>query len=362
MAEYKQEYEFDPNSEELFCALEVVPERELDPNLDPFRASAIRVIDKQWVNGTVLHYYFFDQASDGDWVGAPDQMQAVRDAFKKWKDLGLGLEFEEVDMREEAEVRIGFLIGDGSWSYVGRDVIDLVPDHNKRTMNFGWNLATPFGRDTALHEIGHTLGLRHEHQNPNSGIVWDEQAVFDYFAGPPNFWPHAKTERNVLQKVQPRSVEGSLWDSDSIMHYAFAAGLIDRPEEFRSGLTPEPDLSELDVEWATKFYPSLAGEDEKTLEPLEAQHIEIEPGEQVNFRIRPTATRQYTIQSFGQSDVVMVLFETRDGEPRFLAGDDDSGTALNAQLKLRLVRGREYILRVRLYYENASGGTAILMW
>ena len=27
--------------------------------------------------------------------------------------------------------------------------------------------------DTALHGIGHTLGLPHEHQNPNAGIVWD---------------------------------------------------------------------------------------------------------------------------------------------------------------------------------------------
>ena len=183
MAENKEDYVFDSDSEELRCALAVVPERELDPNLDPFRLGAIRVIDKKWVNGTVLHYYFFDQQSDGDWVGAPNQLDAVRAAFQTWKEIGIGLEFEEVDVREEAEVRIGFRLGGGSWSYVGRDVVDLVPDQNKRTMNLGWNVTTPFGRDTALHEIGHTLGLKHEHQNPNSGIVWNEQAVYDYFNG-----------------------------------------------------------------------------------------------------------------------------------------------------------------------------------
>lgn len=362
MVDKKKDYVTEPDSEELFCALPEVSERELDPNIDPFRLEAIRVVAKQWANGTVLHYYFFDQPADGGLVGAPDQQQAVRDAFQTWKDHGIGLEFEEVDVREEAEVRIGFLLGGGSWSYVGRDVIDLVPDHNKRTMNLGWNVTTAFGRDTAVHEIGHTLGLKHEHQNPNSGIVWDEDAVYAYFTGPPNNWTRAQTDRNVLDKIEPRTVEGSVWDSDSIMHYSFRGGLIDLPARFRKGLTPQPGLSDLDIEWARRFYPPLAVEDEKILAPFEVQRIEIDPGEQVNFHIRPTFSRRYTIETFGQSDVMMVLFEMREGQPRFLAGDDDSGRDLNAQLKLRLVRGREYILRVRLYYEHVSGETAVFMW
>ena len=108
MAEKKKDYVTEPETEELFCALPAVPERELDPNIDPFRLEAIRVVAKQWANETVLHYYFFDRATDGGWVGAPDQQEAVRDAFQTWKDLEIGLVFEEVDVREEAEVRIGF--------------------------------------------------------------------------------------------------------------------------------------------------------------------------------------------------------------------------------------------------------------
>lgn len=362
MADTKKAYESEQDLKELVCALPTVPERELDPNIDPFRLEALRVIAKQWANGTVLHYYFFDQAADGGWVGAPGQQKVVRDAFQRWKDLGIGLVFEEVKLRQEAEVRIGFLLGGGSWSYVGRDVIDFVPDPNKRTMNFGWNLATPFGRDTALHEIGHTLGLKHEHQNPNSGIVWDREAVYAYFTGPPNNWSRPQTDRNVLDKIDPSTVEGSVWDSDSIMHYSFGRGLIDLPAEFRDGLTPDPDLSDLDIEWARKFYPPLAEEDEKTLAPFEVQRIEIDAGEQVDFHIRPAATRRYTIQTFGQSDVVMALFEMRDGQPRFVAGDDDSGLDLNARLRLTLVRGHEYVLRVRLYFAQVSGETAVFMW
>ncbi len=362
MAEQKADYETESGSEQLLCALPEVVERKLDPNIDPHRALAIRPIDKQWVNRTVLHYYFFDRATDGRWVGAADQQQAVRDAFQTWKDLDIGLVFEEVGERQEAEVRIGFLPG-RSWSYVGRDVIDLVPDPNRRTMNLGWSVTTAFGRDTAVHEIGHTLGLKHEHQNPNSGIVWDEEAVYAYFTGPPNNWTRADTDRNVLDKVDPRTVEGSVWDSDSIMHYSFGRGLVSHPTQFRNGLTPAPGVSDLDIKWARRFYPPLAGEeDEKTLAPFEVQRLEIGPGEQMDFHIRPTVSRRYTIQTFGRSDVVMVLFDVRDDQPRFLAGDDDSGHDLNARLKLRLVRGGEYILRVRLYYEHMSGETAVFMW
>ena len=113
------------------CALPKIPERALPAGLPDSRERLIRYVEKKWVNGTVLHYYFFDRQTDGDngsWVGAAAQKEVVRNAFQAWKDLGIGLEFREVSNREEAEVRVGFMQGDGSWSYVGRDIIDLVPD------------------------------------------------------------------------------------------------------------------------------------------------------------------------------------------------------------------------------------------
>lgn len=347
------------------CSVPKVRDRILPPDLNPIRERAIRIIGKKWANETILRYYFFDRPSDGvngSWVGPESQKRVVRNAFQEWKDLGTGLEFREVSDREDAEVRIGFMQGDGSWSYVGRDVIDFAADPNERTMNFGWSLTTSHGRDTAIHEIGHTLGLSHEHQNPNSGIVWDEAAVFRYFRGSPNHWDDDTIRWNILRKLSQSEVGGSEWDPNSIMHYSFVEGIIDEPAVYSGGLTPEPGLSATDIEWFRKFYPPVEDAALPELRPFESQRLLIAPGEQINFSIRPRFTRTYRIQTFGVSDTVIVLFEDRDGETRFIAGDDDSGFDRNARIDVRLIRGKEYILRARLYYSHLSGETALFMW
>lgn len=347
------------------CTLPKIQLRPLPEEANPNRLRLIRQIEKKWVNGTVLKYYFFDDENDGHqgaWVGPESQREAVRNAFQEWKDLGIGLEFREVQDRNEAEIRIGFDQSDGSWSYVGRDNIDFAPDPDERTMNFGWDLTTEYGRDTALHEIGHAMGFPHAHQNPFSGIVWDEQAVLDYFSGAPNFWPQATTEWNVLRKLTASEVEGTEWDSNSIMQYWFPAGLITEPEEFQDGLQPQPGLSDVDIDAVRGFYPPLDNNQYRELKAFDSQRLLIEPGEQKNFYIRPDYSREYYIQTFGDADTVMVLFEIIDGEPYFVAGDDDSGFDRNALIKARLYSHREYILRIRLYYSHLSGQSAVMMY
>lgn len=353
-----------------YCHMPEMPERVLDKGLPGPRTRAIIVNENKWVNGTVIHYWFFDGKKDGEWVwlsngrrrwaswvGEPAQQDVVRKAFEAWKKLGIGLEFEEVQDRADAEVRIGFMQGDGSWSYIGTYVLKIAT--NDRTMNFGWNLVGDM--DTAMHEIGHTLGLPHEHQNPYAGIVWDEEAVYAALAKPPNNWDRQKTYYNIIRKISPDTVQGSNWDPDSIMHYPFEAGLIEEPEEYASGLWPEAGLSQRDQAWVRSFYPPL-GAELKMLVPGRSEPLPDRSGEQQNFRISPRATRYYDMRTFGACDTLMVLFTEVNGKLRYRSADDDSGEDRNASLRVRLYKGRDYVLRVRVKWAGGDVPPSVMMW
>lgn len=343
------------------CALPAMPKREFEPGISADREHAILSTGDKWVNGTNIHYYLY---SSGRFRGANDQQEVVRQAFRVWKDVGIGLTFTEVADIQDAELRIGFLRNNGSWSYVG--TVALRVGQNERTMNFGWDITQsgPNGLDTAIHEIGHALGLKHEHQNPNAGIVWNRQAVYDYFArtqNPP--WDEDKTDNNILNTLDPSTVDGSNWDPDSIMHYSFAAGLINQPARFRGGLNPALGLSDKDKEVIRRFYPPIGGGTVlPQLKPFQSERLTLEPGKQKDFAVIPENSRTYTFSTFGRSDTVMVLVEDVDGDPVYVTGDDDSGFSRNARFSVRLVKGRKYKLRIRLYYNWAEGETAVMMW
>lgn len=333
------------------CVPRAPAPRRLPPGLSQEHERLLRVLANVWANGTELHYFL---------IGGPEpQRKAVRDAFAEWKALPLGLVFTETSNRAAAEVRISFDLADGSWSYVGRDVLGIA--NTQATMNFGWDLTDAYGHTTALHEIGHTLGMPHEHQNPFSGIVWDEAKVYAYFTGSPNFWSPAQTLSNVLQKFSTSEVDGSAWDPDSVMEYWFPAGLIVQPAKYSGGLMPAGGLSALDKEWAKRFYPGSAP-GPAVLKPFVSSPLSLAPGGQADFVLEPDESRTYTISTFGSSDMVMVLFEDEAGTLRYLGGDDDSGTGLNARLRLRLLAGRRYVVRLRLYWAGGSGKSAIMYW
>ena len=360
-----------------YCSLPIVPPKERPANIHPGRLELIVMLEKKWVNGTTLHYYFFDRETDGStvqfmdgstehrsWKTSNKEKNVVREAFHTWEAVGIGITFEEVNRREDAEIRIGFERGDGAWSFVGRDIIDLGLGVNERTMNFGWDLTNhPSEIDTAIHEIGHTLGFPHEHQNPIAGIEWDEEAVFEALALPPNSWSREKTFHNIIRKITPDAVQGSEWDPNSVMHYPFGPGLIKKPEQFNvSGISPEGGLSARDKSWVKTFYPPLSDQPTEMLRPAESIKLNLQPGGQKNFLIEPVSTRRYQIQTFGPSDTVKVLFEKDGQDLRYIIGEDDSGLDRNSALDVKLLGGRKYVLRVRLSHAERPEETAIMMW
>lgn len=327
-----------------------------------------------WVNGTVLHYCFFTGEASGSsiavpgtgqtewvpWGGAKDQQDVVRECFALWQSLGTGLVFREVRDRTEAELRIGFQDGGGSWSAVGRDA--LRAGVHERTMNFGWDLTAPEARGTVLHQIGHALGMLHEHQSPYAGLHWDDEAVYAEMAGPPHHWSREQTFHNILRKLSPDEANGPVWDPQSIMQNPVAPGLVLEPEQYRGGLQPPGTLSAADKEFALRWYPPADLPRPPALLPFRSVPLGLEPGEQADFRMDPPETRGYTVGTFGDADSVVVLFEERDGEPRYLSGHDDGETPHRAKIAARLVKGRRYLVRIRLHSAWGPGETAVMYW
>lgn len=172
---------------------------------------AALLLSSKWDVGSVITIRFLD--------GTPELQARVQAVAEEWTKLAnLTLDFRNSG---PTDIRIAFMEGRGSWSYLGtmcRQIAEPLP-----TMNFGWLTSDSVDselRRVVLHEFGHALGLIHEHQNPkDGGIQWDREAVIRDLSGPPNNWDAETIENNMFKKYDTTEVVATGLDAKSIMMY-----------------------------------------------------------------------------------------------------------------------------------------------
>jgi hypothetical protein len=306
------------------------------------RSRAIAIADKRWINGSKIRIGFLD--------GTQSQIDMVRNIAPQWTRHA-NLKFEFTDAMD-AEIRVTFDASDGAWSYVGTDNLNIPKP--QATLNLGWQ-----DEGVILHEFGHMIGLSHEHQNPDQGIQWNEQAVIDELAKAPNFWDEVTVRHNVLDKYSADILHGTEFDSNSIMLYAFPAAWT-----LNGFSTHENDeLSKIDEAFvkSEKMYPSMDPADQRAV-PLElGKTLEAEissAGEEDLYKLILDQSSVCTLQTRGSTDVVMQLYGP-DSLTRLIAEDDDGGTGLNSMIEAALQPG-EYYVQVKHYSPEAKGAYRIL--
>jgi hypothetical protein len=173
------------------------------------------LIGKKWAVGRTLSVRF---------MGGSATVQAkVRQYASEWsKFANIKLDFNNA---ANAEIRISFQLGKGSWSYIGTDALSIA--NSDPTMNFGWltdsTNDTEFSR-VIIHEFGHALGAIHEHQSPAASIPWDKPAVYAYYLST-NGWDAATVDVNIFKRYEASSTQFSGFDDKSIMLYAIPDSL-----------------------------------------------------------------------------------------------------------------------------------------
>lgn len=301
------------------------------------RQRAVFLFRKMWITGSTLQVRFLE--------GNSAQKAIAKEQAQWWSDHA-NLQFD-FNNAPDAEIRIAFDSNDGAWSYIGTDATNI--PQNQPTMNLGF-----LDGGTAAHEFGHAIGLAHEHQNPAGGIAWNEEVVIRDLSGPPNNWNEAQIRHNVLNKYTVDQIRGTDFDPDSIMLYFFPDSWVKNGR----GTKANEVLSALDKAFIASedAYPK----DKKTSNAVELPVINTagvaadigNPGEEDLFKFTVTEAGRHTIETGGQTDVVMKLFGP-DSETALIAEDDDGGVGRNSRIIADLMPGN-YFVQIR-HYNSASG-------
>ena len=321
----------------------------------PMPASMAVVRSRKWQPGRTLRVKFIG--------GAPAVRQKVFFWAKHYEQFA-NIKFEQVTDSADAEIRIAFEPTEGSWSYVGTDIL-TVP-RNLPTMNFGWLTPTSSDQDyssVVLHEFGHALGCIHEHQSPAGGIPWDKDVVYRDLSGPPNRWSKAQIDANMFTQYNQNQTQFTDLDPASIMMYSFPSAWTGGKLATRWNTV----LSPVDKSYIAAMYPreNAPAPDPQPVAPpsppapdpspppetgtvpgTRAEGVlridgnprtcQINTGEIAQFTFQVTRRARYMLGTGGQQDLLAEIY-TQAGQR--VAQDDDGGVGENAMVVAALDPG-----------------------
>jgi serralysin len=212
-------------------------------NLDD-RLSGVILTGKKWDNSRTIKVALHPN------VDATVRRKTAERVEQAFSYVNLDLRF--VDSWTAGDIRIGFVRGDGSWSYLGTD--NRTISSEQRTMNLGWlepNTHDSEYERVVVHECFHMFGMPHEHQHPRNGIPWDKPKVYEYYMGPPNNWSREEVDHNLFRVYSETITQFSTFDKASIMLYPI-------PNEFTVGDWYAPrntTPSKTDIDFLAEQYP-----------------------------------------------------------------------------------------------------------